>query len=149
MEAAKQQKADDARFNSQPQTKNVEVVTGDRVIADVKVVEQVKKEVVSETEKGTAQQEATKEVKPETPKAAEAKVTQSATNTGVTAVENKNENKAATVQQQTVPNKKPFRLNRFGVAREFTTHHATVGEVLQEMKINLEGRTVYPPPENR
>ena len=149
VEVAKQQKEADAFYNVQPQTKNVEVVTGDRVIADVKVVEQDKKEVVSETEKGTAQQEATKEIKPETPKVAEGKVTQSATKANVNAVENKNENKPATVQQQTVPNKKPFRLNRFGVAREFTTHHATVGEVLQEMKINMEGRTVYPPPETK
>ena len=39
VEAAKRQKAEDARYNSQPQTKNVEVVSGDRVIADVKVVE--------------------------------------------------------------------------------------------------------------
>lgn len=147
VEAAKKQKAEDARLNSQPQVKNVEVVTGDRVIADVKVVEQDKKEVTAETEKGVVQQEAAKEVKPETPKAGEGNITQSATKTNEAAVENKNENKAATLQQQPVPPKKPFRLDRFGLVREFTTHHATVGEVLQEMKINLEGRTVYPPPE--
>ena len=38
-EAAKQQLAADAFYNDRPQAKNVEIVTGDRVIADVKVIE--------------------------------------------------------------------------------------------------------------
>ena len=40
VEAAKKQLEDDAAGKSGPRTKNVEVVSGDRVIADVKVVEQ-------------------------------------------------------------------------------------------------------------
>ena len=44
---------------------------------------------------------------------------------------------------------KPVRLSRFGVAKEFTTHNTTVGAVLQEMAVNLDGRTVYPPLETK
>ena len=148
VEAAKKQKEADALANSQPQAKNVEVVTGDRVIADVKVVEQDKKEAAPEAEKGAAKQEAVKE-KTDTPKAGEGNVTRSEAKTGGAAAENKNENKAATVQPEPVPPKKPFRLSRFGQIKEFTTHHATVGEVLREIITDLEGRAVYPPPETK
>lgn len=180
-EVAKKQLKDDAAGKSGPRTKNVEVVTGNRVIADVKVVEQDNKanapatDTVSETKKAEESNKATvlpekveaekpvpamkqegKETKPETPKpqetvkektvtpkAVEKNVTQPDAKTGVTAAENKNE--TGTPEVQSVLQQKPVRLNRFGVAKEFTTHNTTVGAVLQEMAINLEGRTVYPP----
>ena len=179
VEAAKKQLEDDAAGKSGPRTKNVEVVTGDRVIADVKVVEQDNKvpatDTVSETKKAEESNKATplpekveaakpvpavkqegKETKPETvqpqkpvqgkaetSKAAETKVTLPDTKPGVTAAENKSE--TATTQAQPVLQHKPVRLSRFGVAKEFTTHNSTVGAVLQEMAINLDGRAVYPP----
>ena len=157
VEAAKKQLEDDASGNSGPRTKNVEVVTGDRVIAaDVKVVEKPETEAAknatvqpekTETEKpaATVTQEV-KEVKPEAPKAAAEKITQENKTSAVVA-ENKKENKTETLAGQPVLQKKPVRLHHFGLAREVTTHHATVGEVLQDMKINLDGRTVYPAPE--
>lgn len=133
VKAAKKQKAADAIANSQPQAKNVEVVTGDRVIAaDVKVVEPEKPAATVTKE--------VKEAKPEAPKAAAEKIPQEG-KTSAAVVENNTE----TLAGQAVPQKKPVRLNHFGLAREVTTHHATVGEVLQEMKINLDGRTTYPP----
>lgn len=169
VEAAKQQKAEDARISAQPQAKNVEVVSGDRVIADVKVVEKDEKENVTsadnnaEIKKAEEEKAATTEVKQpeaaqqqepikettETPKTPEANVAQPETKTNVTAAENKNETKTATPEAQPVPQQKPVRLHRFGMAREITTHHATVGEVLQDMHINLEERTVYPSPETK
>ena len=185
VEAAKKQLEDDAAGKSGPRTKNVEVVTGDRVIADVKVVEQDNKtkapatDTVSETKKAEESNKATalpakvetekpvpavkqegKETKTETvqpqkpvqekteiSKTAETKVTQPDTKPGVTAAENKNE--TATSQAQPVLQHKPVRLSRFGVAKEFTTHNTTVGAVLQEMAVNLDGRTVYPPLETK
>ena len=145
VEAAKQQKAEDARINAQPQAKNVEVVSGDRVIADVKVVEKDEKEVKPET---SQQQETVKE-KTETPKTADKTVTQPEIKSNATVAETKNENKTAALEQPPVPKQKPVRLHHFGVAKEITTHQATVGEVLREMKVNLEGRTVYPPLETK
>ena len=65
VEAAKKQLEDDAAVKSGPRTKNVEVVTGDRVIADVKVVEQNYKtnatatDTVSETKKSEESNKAT------------------------------------------------------------------------------------------
>ena len=157
VEAAKKQLEDDASGNSGPRTKNVEVVTGDRVIAaDVKVVEKPETEAAknatvqpekTETEKpaATVTQEV-KEAKPEAPKAAAEKITQENKTSAVVA-ENKKENKTETLAGQSVLRQKPVHLHHFGLAREVTTHHATVGEVLQDMKINLDGRTVYPAPE--
>lgn len=118
VEAAKKQLEDDAAVKSGPRTKNVEVVTGDRVIADVKVVEQNNKaktpatDTVSETKKAE-------------------------------------ESNKATDHPAKVEAEKPVRLSRFGVAKEFTTHNTTVGAVLQEMAVNLDGRTVYPPLETK
>ena len=185
VEAAKKQLEDDAAGKSGPRTKNVEVVSGDRVIADVKVVEQDNKtkapatDTVSETKKAEESNKATalpakvetekpvpavkqegkdtktETVQPQKPvqekteisKTAETKVTQPDTKPGVTAAENKNE--TATSQAQPVLQHKPVRLSRFGVAKEFTTHNTTVGAVLQEMAVNLDGRTVYPPLETK
>ena len=207
IEAAKQQKADDARYNSQSQTKNVEVVTGDRVIANVKVVEQEKKEKVDGTATNAVPNEVAKEVVAkevktekvngtttdnnseiknvekeksetvqlkkegtETQKVAEKNVTQSVTKISEVVAEKKDENLTATTQQQTAIKEKteiskvatdkvsenntkikhkPVRLHHFGMAKEVTTRHATVGEVLKEMKINMEGRSVYPAPETK
>lgn len=169
VEAAKQQKAEDARISAQPQAKNVEVVSGDRVIADVKVVEKDEKENVTsadnnaEIKKAEEEKAATTEVKQpeaaqqqepikettEAPKTTDTTVTQPEVKSGETAAENKNETKTAAPEAQAVPQQKPVRLHRFGMAREFTTHHATVGEVLQDMHINLEERTVYPSPETK
>ena len=65
VEAAKKQLEDDAAGKSGPRTKNVEVVSGDRVIADVKVVEQDNKtkapatDTVSETKKAEESNKAT------------------------------------------------------------------------------------------
>ena len=134
VEAAKKQKAADAIANSQPQAKNVEVVTGDRVIADVKVVEQDNKtdtpvtESVSTTKKAeetinaTAQSEKVtteksaatvtqevKEAKPETPKSAAEKLTQKGKTTAAVA-EDKNENKTETLAGQAVLQKKPVHV---------------------------------------
>ena len=62
VEAAKKQLEDDASGNSGPRTKNVEVVTGDRVIAaDVKVVEKPETEAAKNA---TVQPEKTETEKP-------------------------------------------------------------------------------------
>ena len=166
VEAAKKQKAADAIANSQPQAKNVEIVTGDRVIAaDVKVVEQDNKgnapttNTISETKKAednnnvTVQPEkvetekpapvATKEVKEVKPEAIKQQEAVKEKTETPKAVETKNLESKQEIKH------KPFQLHRFGMAKEFTTHHGTVGEVLQEMKVNLDGRTVYPPPETQ
>ena len=47
------------------------------------------------------------------------------------------------------PAKKPVQLKRFGSAKDFVTHRTTVAEVLKDMKVNLDGRTVYPSPETK
>ena len=47
------------------------------------------------------------------------------------------------------PAKKPVQLKRFGSAKDFMTHRTTVAEVLKDMKVNLDGRTVYPSPETK
>ena len=173
-EAAKQQLAADAVINDQSQAKNVEIVTGDRVIADVKVIEKDETEknitvppVESPAEKPVTTTE--KDVKEEQsaaiqPKKAEPDKSQMPGTekenaakpekaTGVTATENSTgntaENKTAVSQPQEISKQKPVRLHRFGVAKEFTTHQATIGDVLKDMKINMEGRTVYPPPETK
>jgi len=155
VEAAKQQKAKDAFYNSQPRTKNVEVVTGDRVIADVKVVEQDNKanvpatDSISETKKAEEKTNVAvqpEKAEPEKPASSvELKDTKKAAVEKPAQPEDKKENKTETLEGQPVLQKKPVRLHHFGVAKEVTTHHATVGEVLQEMKINLDGRTTYPP----
>lgn len=181
VEAAKNQVAEDARISGPSQAKNVEIVSGNRVIADVKVVEKTETEhaiktetnavtkkaeenknitVQPETEKPAAT--ATKEIKeikpetpqsqeavkgkPETPKAAEGNVKPEGKTTE-TVAENKNETLAAIPETLSDPRQRPVRLHRFGVAKEFTTHNTTVGAVLREMTINLDGRTVYPPPD--
>ena len=134
VEAAKKQLEDDAAGKSGPRTKNVEVVTGDKVIADVKVVEPEKSVTTPVANEGkevkpseTIQPQVTAKEKTEIPKIADTKN-----------LETKPELKH-----------KPVSLQRFGVAKEFTTHHGTVGEVLQDMNINLDGRTVYPPLETK
>lgn len=134
VEAAKKQLADDAAGKSGPRTKNVEVVTGNKVIADVKVVEPEKSVTTPVANEGkevkpseTIQPQVTAKEKTEIPKIADTKN-----------LETKPELKH-----------KPVSLQRFGVAKEFTTHHGTVGEVLQDMNINLDGRTVYPPLETK
>ena len=171
VEAAKQQLKADAFYNAQPQAKNVEVVTGDRVIADVKVVEKAE-ETVTGTETGIAQKETAKDVKPEKENTTKANVIVQpqkieAEKPAATAEKNAPEVKPeASPQQEPVKEKseilkaaekkieelkqkRPVRLNHLGLAREVTTHHATVGEVLKEMRVNMEGRTVYPPPETK
>ena len=134
VEAAKKQLEDDAAGKSGPRTKNVEVVTGNKVIADVKVVEPEKSVTTPVANEGkevkpseTIQPQVTAKEKTEIPKIADTKN-----------LETKPELKH-----------KPVSLQRFGVAKEFTTHHGTVGEVLQDMNINLDGRTVYPPLETK
>ena len=134
VEAAKKQLEDDAAGKSGPRTKNVEVVTGNKVIADVKVVEPEKSVTTPVANEGkevkpseTMQPQVTAKEKTEIPKIADTKN-----------LETKPELKH-----------KPVSLQRFGVAKEFTTHHGTVGEVLQDMNINLDGRTVYPPLETK
>ena len=47
------------------------------------------------------------------------------------------------------PAKKPVQLKRFGSAKDFVTHRTTVAEVLKDMNVNLDGRTVYPSPETK
>jgi len=169
IEAAKQQKADDARYNSQSQTKNVEVVTGDRVIANVKVVEQEKKEKVDGTATNAVPNEVAKEVVAKEVKTEKVNGTTTDNNSEIKNVE-KEKSVTATTQQQTAIKEKteiskvatdkvsenntkikhkPVRLHHFGMAKEVTTRHATVGEVLKEMKINMEGRSVYPAPETK
>ncbi|MBP5736137.1 MAG: hypothetical protein J6W55_01625, partial [Acidaminococcaceae bacterium] len=60
-EAAKQQLEADAFYNDRPQAKNVEIVTGDRVIADVKVVEkdEAEKNVTAPSVESPAEKTAT------------------------------------------------------------------------------------------
>ena len=152
IEAAKQQKAEDARINAQPRAKNVEVVTGDRVIADVKVVEPEKPAAaeakeVKQTE--TPQQQETVKDKTETRNTAAENKTQAETKPGAAVAENKTDNKTAAPEEQPVSQQKPVRLHHFGLSKEVTTRHATVGEVLEEMKINLDGRKVYPPADTK
>jgi len=146
VEAAKKQLEDDAAGKSGPRPKNVEVVTGNRVIADVKVVD--KPETVTTEKPAETVAKEVKGAKPETPVAATEKITQE-NKTSAAAAEDKKENKTETLAEQPVLQKKPVRLHHFGLAREVTTHHGTVGEVLQDMKINLDGRTVYPPLETK
>ena len=163
-EAAKQQKEADAFINSQPQAKNVEVVTGDRVIADVKVVEKDNKanapatDNISETKQAEEVNNAAvqpekvqpKKVEPEKPAApVERKEAKNAATEKAAQPEDKKENKTETPEGQPVLQKKPVRLHHFGLSKEVTTHHATVGEVLQEMKINLDGRATYPSPDTK
>ncbi len=216
VEAAKKQLEGDAFYNDRPQAKNVEIVTGDRVIADVKVIEKDETASAPETEKkkGAAQEETVttsnpekenavkaenkseikkaetkgnvtvqpenspaekpavteaKDVKAEqpvtvqpkeaekdkteTPEMAKENAAKPENAAGITATDNTTGNaagnKTAASQPQEASKQKPVRLHRFGVAREFTTHQATVGDVLKDAKINMEGRTVYPPPETK
>ena len=148
VEAAKKQLEADAFYNDRSQAKNVEIITGDRVIADVKVIEKNEAASVADTEKGVVQQETVVGTKSEKENAAKPENA-----AGVTATENTTgnaaENKTPASHPQEASNQKPVRLHRFGVAKEFRTHQATVGDVLKDAKINMEGRTVYPPPETK
>ena len=171
-EAAKQQLAADAFYNDQPQAKNVEIVSGDRVIADVKVIEkdETEKNVtappvenpaekpvtpavkdVKEEQPVTVQPKETEKDKTETPETAKENAAKPETVAGVTATDNTTGdttgNKTEVSQPQEASRQKPVRLHHFGLAKEFTTHQATVAGVLEDAKINMEGRTVYPPPE--
>ena len=167
-EAAKQQLAADAFYNDQPQAKNVEIVSGDRVIADVKVIEkdeteknvtappvenQAEKPVtpavkdVKEEQPVTVQPKETEKDKTETPETAKENAAKPETVAGVTATDNTTGNKTEVSQPQEASRQKPVRLHHFGLAKEFTTHQATVAGVLEDAKINMDGRTVYPPPE--
>jgi len=153
VEAAKKQLEEDAAGKSGPRAKNVEVVTGDRVIADVKVVDKPETEIKPEaaknvTQNATADNKA--EVKKaETEKSIAAQPEKVTTEKPAATAEAKKENKTETLAGQSVIQQKPVRLHHFGLAKEFTTHQGTVGEVLQDMKINLDGRTVYPPLETK
>ena len=158
VEAAKQQLKDDAFYNDRPQAKNVEVVTGDKVIADVKVIEKDENEPVAGTETGAATKETVKEVKPETEKTPtvpekETKEVKPGIPQPQEPVKEKTETPEVTnnnvPELKTETKQKPVRLHHFGLAREFTTHYDTVGEVLRDMKVNMEGRLVYPPPETK
>ena len=165
-EAAKQQLAADAFYNDRPQAKNVEIVTGDRVIADVKVIEkdETEKNVtappvenpaekpvtpavkdVKEEQPVTVQPKETEKDKTETPETVKENIPEKPA--GVTATENTTGNKTEVSQPQEASRQKPVRLHHFGLAKEFTTHQATVAGVLEDAKINMDGRTVYPPPE--
>ena len=62
--------------------------------------------------------------------------------------ETKTETKTKT-EDVAPPAKKPVQLKRFGSAKDFVTHRTTVAEVLKDMKVNLDGRTVYPSPETK
>ncbi len=171
-EAAKQQLAADAFYNDRPQAKNVEIVTGDRVIADVKVIEkdETQKNVTAppvespaekpatttakeakEEQLAAVQPEETEKDKTETPETAKENAAKPEKAAGVTATGNTagntTDNKTAVSQPQEVSRQTPVRLHHFGLAKEFTTHQATVAGVLEDAKINMEGRTVYPPPE--
>ena len=167
-EAAKQQLAADAFYNDQPQAKNVEIVTGDRVIADVKVIEkdETEKNVtappvenpaekpvtpavkdVKEEQPVTVQPKETEKDKTETPETAKENAAKPETVAGVTATDNTTGNKTEVSQPQEASRQKPVRLHHFGLTKEFTTHQATVAGVLEDAKINMDGRTVYPPPE--
>ena len=171
-EAAKQQLAADAFYNDRPQAKNVEIVTGDRVIADVKVIEkdETEKNVtappvenpaekpvtpvvkdVKEEQPVTVQPKETEKDKTETPETAKENAAKPETVAGVTATDNTTGdttgNKTEVSQPQEASRQKPVRLHHFGLAKEFTTHQATVAGVLEDAKINMDGRTVYPPPE--
>ena len=165
-EAAKQQLAADAFYNDRPQAKNVEIVTGDRVIADVKVIEKDETEKnitappvenpaekpvttagkdVKEEQPVTVQPKEAEKDKTETPETVKENIPEKPA--GVTATENTTGNKTEVSQPQEASRQKPVRLHHFGLAKEFTTHQATVAGVLEDAKINMEGRTVYPPPE--
>ena len=62
----------------------------------------------------------------------------------------KTETKTETKTEEVAPPaKKPVQLKRFGSAKDFVTHRTTVAEVLKDMKVNLDGRTVYPSPETK
>ena len=67
-----------------------------------------------------------------------------------TTKEIKTETKTETKTEEVAPPaKKPVQLKRFGSAKDFMTHRTTVAEVLKDMKVNLDGRTVYPSPETK
>ncbi len=133
VEAAKKQLEEDAFYNDNPQTKNVEVVSGDRVIANVEVVEKEEKPPAVKEEPVPAAAP---------PQAATEKTLAPAETTPPAPAENL----PAPAPAAKEPVKKPIRLHHFGV-KEYLAHQATVGDLLKDIKINMEGRSVYPPPE--
>ena len=141
VEAARQQLKSDAFYNDNPQTKNVEVVSGDRVIANVEVEEKPVPSAAP-SQAATEKTPVPAETTPPVP-AAEEKVTAPAETALPAPVETSPASTLATKE----PVKKPIRLHHFGLVKEHLTHQATVGDVLKDMNINMEGRTVYPPPE--
>ena len=162
VEAAKQQLKADAFYNDNPLTKNVEVVSGDRVIANVEVVEKEEKpapaEKVLEATKPAAPDNAGKEEKVSAENKTVAETTSPAVKeepapvaasvpvaTEITPVPV--ETPPASAPAATDPVKKPIRLHHFGLVKEHMTHQATVADVLKDMNINMEDRTVYPSPE--
>ena len=120
VEAARQQLEADAFYNANPQ--NAAPAAGTKAVV-TKPVAEVKP--VTETKQNTA------------PAAEEKNVTEPA-----------NIASAETVKENAVA-KKPVQIRHFGVAKEFTTHQATVADVLKDMKINMEGRSSYPPPQTK
>ena len=99
---------------------NVEVKTKTEIATEPEIKSEAKSEFNNEV-KPELKSEVKPEIKPEAPKPVE----------------------------PMVPGKKPIQIKRFGTAKEFVTHHATVADVLKDMKINMEGRSSYPSPETK
>ena len=144
VEAAKQQLKSDAFYNANPQN-------AAPVVEEKKETIEPAKQEVTQT---VLPNEKEKEIKTAAPASAtEIKNSEPvAENKTGSAKENKTETakmKPAEPVKEAMVAKKPVRIRRFGVAKEFTTHHATVADVLKDMKINMEGRSSYPPPETK
>ena len=140
-EAAKKQLEADAYYNSQPQTKNVEVVSGDRVIANVEVVEK-KEEPVKPAAPATTVTE-TPAVPAENPPAVKEEPKEPSP--AVVPAPEAMEKPEPPAEKDS--SGKPIQLHRFGTVKEYVTQQATVADVLKDLNVNMEERTVYPAPE--
>ena len=116
----------EAEEKSKTETKeNVEVKTKTEIATEPEIKSEAKSEFNNEV-KPELKSEVKPEIKPEAPKP-----------------------EAPKPVEPMVPGKKPIQIKRFGTAKEFVTHHATVADVLKDMKINMEGRSSYPSPETK
>ncbi|MBQ9697163.1 MAG: G5 domain-containing protein, partial [Acidaminococcaceae bacterium] len=105
---------------------------------------EVQKIAVPSVKEENAVKESVAEIKP----VAETKQSTVSAAEEKTVTEPANIEAAETVQENAIA-KKPVRIRRFGTAQEVVTHQVTVADVLKDMKVNMEGRSSYPPPETK
>ena len=162
-EAAKRQVEADAKDNANPlpvasaqpkseeQKPNVEVQkpeVKEQKPAAQKTIGPVAEKKIEEKKSAEKKMEAVKPA--EDKKAAAPDVVTEEKTTKEIKEEIKTETKTETKTEEVAPPaKKPVQLKRFGSAKDFVTHRTTVAEVLKDMNVNLDGRTVYPSPETK